>query len=157
MIRRPPRSTLFPYTTLSLSNPKAVGPVGREDDLIEGNPIAPRHAAQDRLAGYEVLNHVIMQTGLNLRRNANIARSEEHTYELQSPCNIVCRLLLEKKNTQLSRPAPCSLPAPCLPSPSTPRRSRRRDSPSSPARCCAFPPALPRAPNSSSCTPVMTG
>src|SRR2546426_2425288 len=72
MIRRPPRSTLFPYTTLFRSR-------------VEGRPRrrpeheAPRHAA--------ARHH---------QRPAH-GRSEEHTSELQSPCNLVCRLLLEKK------------------------------------------------------------
>src|SRR2546426_6535698 len=81
MIRRPPRSTLFPYTTLfrslqpskcsigrSTRNPKDY-PVGCEDDQV------PQHEPHKR------------------RKQ----RSEEHTSELQSPCNLVCRLLLEKK------------------------------------------------------------
>src|SRR5256885_9813209 len=73
MIRRPPRSTLFPYTTLFRSG--AAGP-GRAH-------ARPWHGrAARRLCG--------------LRQ-----RSEEHTSELQSPCNLVCRLLLEKKKTNL--------------------------------------------------------
>src|SRR2546426_7179158 len=75
MIRRPPRSTLFPYTTLFRS-PGAAGWVQREAEKHE-----PPHA-RERLAG--------------LRRRGH-PRSEEHTSELQSPCNLVCRLLLEKK------------------------------------------------------------
>src|SRR6266446_8799378 len=67
MIRRPPRSTLFPYTTLFRS--RLGHPVGSVDRLVA------------RLDGEE-------------------ARSEEHTSELQSPCNLVCRLLLEKKKLQ---------------------------------------------------------
>src|SRR5438270_6688832 len=68
MIRRPPRSTLFPYTTLFRSGPRPV------------EPGAPRGERQSRRA-------------LAQRR-----RSEEHTSELQSQSNLVCRLLLEKKN-----------------------------------------------------------
>src|SRR6266446_7201389 len=71
MIRRPPRSTLFPYTTLF--RPRAGDPAGRV------RLHASRH--NDRAA----------QPG-----RARL-RSEEHTSELQSPCNLVCRLLLEKK------------------------------------------------------------
>src|SRR2546426_8118895 len=71
MIRRPPRSTLFPYTTLFRS--RLYGRCFRR--------LRPR-----RLAGYLFLP-------LQLLRG----RSEEHTSELQSPCNLVCRLLLEKK------------------------------------------------------------
>src|SRR5256885_11469288 len=67
MIRRPPRSTLFPYTTLFRSENRAARRRG---------PHARRGAA---------------------RRPAVPRRSEEHTSELQSPCNLVCRLLLEKK------------------------------------------------------------
>src|SRR5256885_11380503 len=76
MIRRPPRSTLFPYTTLFRS----------------GEPGA--HLAVGLL---EVLD-LHLELGALLRHG----RSEEHTSELQSPCNLVCRLLLEKKKTKLS-------------------------------------------------------
>src|SRR5256885_12211380 len=70
MIRRPPRSTLFPYTTLfrsPLPHPQVLPRRGRP------GAVARRQDPRDR------------------------ARSEEHTSELQSPCNLVCRLLLEKK------------------------------------------------------------
>src|ERR1022692_3432417 len=66
MIRRPPRSTLFPYTTLF-----------RSEAQVQGPHPAPLPAGPDHLP-----------------------RSEEHTSELQSPCNLVCRLLLEKKKNQ---------------------------------------------------------
>src|SRR2546426_6125939 len=82
MIRRPPRSTLFPYTTLFRSvSGRGRGPFQR---LLEG--VHGEHAEGDRHAGLE-------------------ARSEEHTSELQSPCNLVCRLLLEKKKPVKSCPA----------------------------------------------------
>src|SRR5256885_3859555 len=68
MIRRPPRSTLFPYTTLFRSHEGA-------DEALAGQV----HALGERPAQH------------------GKARSEEHTSELQSPCNLVCRLLLEKK------------------------------------------------------------
>src|SRR5256885_5658311 len=57
---------------------------------------------------------VINRVGTNMARMQSIERSEEHTSELQSPCNLVCRLLLEKKNTvQLSNPGPIgTLPLP---------------------------------------------
>src|SRR5256885_12145863 len=83
MIRRPPRSTLFPYTTLFRSGRRARGRrVG-----------APR---QGRSRGAP---HGKRAPGVSVRRGraARGARSEEHTSELQSPCNLVCRLLLEKK------------------------------------------------------------
>src|SRR5256885_11455491 len=75
MIRRPPRSTLFPYTTLFRSM----------DLFAEGEPItvAPIRA-------FPLIRDLVTDVGFNFR-------SEEHTSELQSPCNLVCRLLLEKK------------------------------------------------------------
>src|SRR5256885_10366547 len=79
MIRRPPRSTLFPYTTLFRSR------VGRRTGSaisggVDADPDRRARAADDRRI-----------------RRAGLGRSEEHTSELQSPCNLVCRLLLEKK------------------------------------------------------------
>src|SRR5256885_12256336 len=74
MIRRPPRSTLFPYTTLFRSE-RRDAPAPRRT----ARSPAPRGAAPA------------------CRRSARGSRSEEHTSELQSPCNLVCRLLLEKK------------------------------------------------------------
>src|SRR5256885_6634679 len=89
MIRRPPRSTLFPYTTLFRSSPKARA---RSDRA----PSAPR-AASARPPSR-------CRAGLS-------RRSEEHTSELQSPCNLVCRLLLEKKKRPCIHPhAPRSEP-----------------------------------------------
>src|SRR3989454_4770262 len=81
MIRRPPRSTLFPYTTLFRSHDGAV--------LF-------RDAGEDL---HGVRRGVGREHDSNLRREGRVhaERSEEHTSELQSPCNIVCRLLLEKK------------------------------------------------------------
>src|SRR5256885_11093289 len=73
MIRRPPRSTLFPYTTLFRSGGS-------------GEPAAVRFSP--RCAGEHRGHHP---------NGGTIVRSEEHTSELQSPCNLVCRLLLEKK------------------------------------------------------------
>src|SRR5256885_5490605 len=91
MIRRPPRSTLFPYTTLFRSR----GPEGRAplDSLLHR---ADRHA-RGRQGGVPA---VPAHHGVGVQRAAATmrdARSEEHTSELQSPCNLVCRLLLEKK------------------------------------------------------------
>src|SRR5256885_5945542 len=79
MIRRPPRSTLFPYTTLFRS---VIGVYQRPTNIFE-LPGAP-----------EIAGIVPFETA---RRNFKFDRSEEHTSELQSPCNLVCRLLLEKK------------------------------------------------------------
>src|SRR5256885_7030536 len=75
MIRRPPRSTLFPYTTLFRSWVGFLCPLRNKEMLI------PRS-----IHYYRELN-----------------RSEEHTSELQSPCNLVCRLLLEKKKYNLTK------------------------------------------------------
>src|SRR3712207_8696215 len=80
MIRRPPRSTLFPYTTLFRSYPL-------RGELPEGVP-GLRHDAPGR-AGYP-------------RLSPGVRRSEEHTSELQSRQYLVCRLLLEKKNKSIS-------------------------------------------------------
>src|SRR5256885_9087235 len=88
MIRRPPRSTLFPYTTLfrSASDVADVGPRRLRHELVgDGTAAVGRH-----------LQHT---TAVDRRRVLQV-RSEEHTSELQSPCNLVCRLLLEKKNKQ---------------------------------------------------------
>src|SRR2546426_6295163 len=85
MIRRPPRSTLFPYTTLFRS--------GSRDRSHR------RHGETDRAAARKIVH--VRERGLNLLPHPEVSRlrqrSEEHTSELQSPCNLVCRLLLEKK------------------------------------------------------------
>src|SRR5256885_10720576 len=92
MIRRPPRSTLFPYTTLFRSITVRTAPprprastspsadVGTDAEKLEAPMIAPELTPQESAVAQQ-------QT----------SRSEEHTSELQSPCNLVCRLLLEKK------------------------------------------------------------
>src|SRR5256885_13266877 len=92
MIRRPPRSTLFPYTTLFRSQAKE-----RHPRLGER---APALSVIARLAGgHDVLPDVLTAavTRNHMIERQVVARSEEHTSELQSPCNLVCRLLLEKK------------------------------------------------------------
>src|SRR2546427_5784764 len=80
MIRRPPRSTLFPYTTLFRSARLGIG--------IEGLDLAARKVHGDH-DGHD------NRDGLDEREE--LGRSEEHTSELQSQSNLVCRLLLEKK------------------------------------------------------------
>src|SRR2546427_6731312 len=94
MIRRPPRSTLFPYTTLfrsALHLLELQGEEGRE-------PHQTRRALLLEIAG----NHAVVPRGvvkdLAGQFPAHRRRSEEHTSELQSQSNLVCRLLLEKKN-----------------------------------------------------------
>src|SRR5256885_6087661 len=93
MIRRPPRSTLFPYTTLFRSKrAKAVRqPVG----VVVG--IAPWNAPVI-LGVRAVAAPLAYGNTVVLKASEQCPRSEEHTSELQSPCNLVCRLLLEKKN-----------------------------------------------------------
>src|SRR5256885_6695139 len=91
MIRRPPRSTLFPYTTLFRSGEDV--PIRTIPDLLRGvEPEAVEMELGDPVAGVldEELSHRFSVVAVEVR-------SEEHTSELQSPCNLVCRLLLEKK------------------------------------------------------------
>src|SRR2546426_3839775 len=94
MIRRPPRSTLFPYTTLFRSQrvhpflPVEVPQQAQHLLEVRDDPLV-REA--DEEAGAR-------RVAATCRRRGEL-RSEEHTSELQSPCNLVCRLLLEKKKT----------------------------------------------------------
>src|SRR5256885_9626798 len=102
MIRRPPRSTLFPYTTLFRSPPTPGGspsrsitaPDAREDP-------APRQSARNKPS-----SALASPVSSRLMRSGVANRSEEHTSELQSPCNLVCRLLLEKK--KILSPSSCN-------------------------------------------------
>src|SRR6266498_6057100 len=98
MIRRPPRSTLFPYTTLFRSGlaqhpcpnrgTLAVGDGRRQPHLLDGDL-----AAEEGVAGAPDDSHAALPDG----HGEGVARSEEHTSELQSRPHLVCRLLLEKK------------------------------------------------------------
>src|SRR5256885_12108680 len=92
MIRRPPRSTLFPYTTLFRSKARDEP---RFDDLARGLHTLKGSAATLGLSELSELAHRMEDAVLPLRNK----RSEEHTSALQSPCNLVCRLLLEKTRT----------------------------------------------------------
>src|SRR5207248_10886212 len=89
--RRPPRSTLFPYTTLFRSRlaRRALGEQ-REHDVAAV-------AVLDAFARREELREAVERLHVVLRRRELVHRSEEHTSELQSPYDLVCRLLLEKK------------------------------------------------------------
>src|SRR5256885_13232926 len=101
MIRRPPRSTLFPYTTLFRSDifsadtdwrGEGGSSSGTRDDADDGDFFqVPAESPNLR----EHLHRQLSLTKLE-PRDRNL-RSEEHTSELQSPCNLVCRLLLAKK------------------------------------------------------------
>src|SRR2546426_8494039 len=95
MIRRPPRSTLFPYTTLFRSG-------GRRSSEADQD----QHERRMGLGPGEFhsIGAVPGQAGAD-RRGVEKDRSEEHTSELQSPCNLVCRLLLEKKKNTTHRSA----------------------------------------------------
>src|SRR5690242_21117861 len=100
MLRRPPTSTLFPYTTLFRSDPPGQQPVARVDgvglervvravvDTFVAD-VGPEHSA------FEVVG--LGTVGDPAPETFGRARSEEHTSELQSHVNLVCRLLLEKK------------------------------------------------------------
>src|SRR5256885_5661718 len=89
MIRRPPRSPLFPYTTLFRSAMLLAGEI--DAAILPAVPTDPRlkPLIHNPAAAAEAWH----------RKYRALQRSEEHTSELQSPCNLVCRLLLETKNT----------------------------------------------------------
>src|SRR5256885_2950433 len=91
MIRRPPRSTLFPYTTLFRSSSHQAaqaGPRGLPRTSVEARRIDARRGRRHRKAASRPARE---------GTEAGDERSEEHTSELQSPCNLVSRLLLEKQ------------------------------------------------------------
>src|SRR3712207_8430108 len=99
MIRRPPRSTLFPYTTLFRSQvqttklfPDCFGKCG--------NLVTIRHIQElSNEMAWKIISYVFFQIRNLLEANGRHNRSEEHTSELQSRQYLVCRLLLEKKKT----------------------------------------------------------
>src|SRR3712207_7036264 len=94
MIRRPPRSTLFPYTTLFRSA------LAGADAHLDGER-HPVRLARQRVAQPVERDGVVLGDFAGLEQGADVAerRSEEHTSELQSRQYLVCRLLLEKKKT----------------------------------------------------------
>src|SRR5258705_6155608 len=95
MIRRPPRSTLFPYTTLFRSS---IGTISFNSD--GNNQIAKYDLASEKSGIYFI----------RIKRNDRVSRSEEHTSELQSLRHLVCRLLLEKKKkTYMLQPDVCDV------------------------------------------------
>src|SRR5437016_9631389 len=94
MIRRPPRSTLFPYTTLFRSYPRVMWLV-----MVVENVCSQLKRAIGEFCGL-VGDSVEMIGGSSVA----VLRSEEHTSELQSLTNLVCRLLLEKKKTTITQP-----------------------------------------------------
>src|SRR2546426_5252461 len=90
MIRRPPRSTLFPYTTLFRS-------IWKDEEL---RTVEIPADFRNRLKKESLLPII---EKLSYTHRKEYCRSEEHTSELQSPCNLVCRLLLEKKKKKLCK------------------------------------------------------
>src|SRR5688500_19853118 len=95
MIRPPPRSTLFPYTTLF-----------RSEEVLAKARIARANGATRFCMGAAYRSpkpKQLAQIGEMIKAVRELGRSEEHTSELQSPCNLVCRLLLEKKNCRQRR------------------------------------------------------
>src|SRR5258708_28410589 len=90
MIRRPPRSTLFPYTTLFRSS------FWSSTNANWQSTISTRSRPS-----YQVRRSFGSTTGLTAARAKSARRSEEHTSELQSPDHLVCRLLLEKKKKKI--------------------------------------------------------
>src|SRR2546429_6943206 len=95
MIRPPPRSTLFPYTTLFRSN----GPISSG---TPGNEIPMERELNERLSQAPLPDNDGSSAARACRTRASASRSEEHTSELQSRLHLVCRLLLEKKKPTLS-------------------------------------------------------
>src|SRR5687768_17900486 len=99
MLRRPPRSTLFPYTTLFRSLPLAEAPFRLNQakiNLLLGRGLIEQLVDLALDFPIEMLGEVALQPDPH---RAHVERSEEHTSELQSRLHLVCRLLLEKKKT----------------------------------------------------------
>src|SRR5256886_11801960 len=98
MIRRPPRSTLFPYTTLFRSQRAVARARAAQHQAIAVFERKAGHTGRPRECGWQG------------QRHPDADRSEEHTSELQSQSNLVCRLLLEKKKNRYSAtPSTCTL------------------------------------------------
>src|SRR2546430_13261812 len=98
MIRRPPRSTLFPYTTLFRSRLSAMGRIVRSTVLLSSS-MRPSSMKRQALPARERIADGLGELAFLTDQGELCAqpRSEEHTSELQSQSNLVCRLLLEKK------------------------------------------------------------
>src|SRR4051794_41633500 len=94
MIRRPPRSTLFPYTTLFRSRRRG-GEIRRRGFHRRAEPVSTGDRGQRSVCARVLPDGARAPTARG--RSGSAIRSEEHTSELQSPVHLVCRLLLEKK------------------------------------------------------------
>src|SRR3989454_7404267 len=105
MIRRPPRSTLFPYTTLFRSLRATLHSVVARIAAHPARPDLRIGGVAYRDVGDEYVTRRFDFTDdvASVQRTLDRMRSEEHTSELQSPCNLVCRLLLEKKTTDMTK------------------------------------------------------
>src|SRR5258708_30875332 len=101
MIRRPPRSTLFPYTTLFRSHRIPETPLKPDQILVYQVPIP------EPLRFLEPRETETRKMHAQRLRDRHLVRSEEHTSELQSPDHLVCRLLLEKKKNLLKLLSQC--------------------------------------------------
>src|SRR5256885_5501547 len=146
MIRRPPRSTLFPYTTLFRSITFVAGL-----NILVVLSMTVTDKARDIAvlrsmgARREQIRTIFLWQGISIEKSF---RSEEHTSELQSPCNLVCRLLLEKKKKTTPRPTHNHTHA--NPTPTARSLTRARDPvsarPASPSRPVTAPAKLPQPP-----------
>src|SRR5256886_8805131 len=116
MIRRPPRSTLFPYTTLFRSVSRFFGSSVASMPNKPGSPGVYENAA---MWNARPASSRTRRYRRELRPSPRIVRSEEHTSELQSQSNLVCRLLLEKKKLRTRTLSPFGVP------PEPPAKKRR--------------------------------
>src|SRR2546426_4239727 len=116
MIRRPPRSTLFPYTTLFRSQFQAFGRTAAGDSVgatVTWSASAGTITASGMYTADTSAADVVVTASVSADQLSGIGhvkkkrRSEEHTSELQSPCNLVCRLLLEKKKKRTEHFSRC--------------------------------------------------
>src|SRR5437016_7124688 len=98
MIRPPPRSTLFPYTTLFRSRDAELIRAGLSETNLYRSDFSGANLSGANLSGANLFRADLIETTLVETNLSNADRSEEHTSELQSLTNLVCRLLLEKKN-----------------------------------------------------------
>src|SRR3989449_7723432 len=107
MIRRPPRSTLFPYTTLFRSYVLGITRSGPGEPKHKSDPSTDMHAGESETSMSMIarpdlvhLDRAPQESGADQARLKGLPRSEEHTSELQSRLHLVCRLLLEKKKNR---------------------------------------------------------